>query len=421
MIDPLILTRCVHIAATVLAAGTVGFVALVAEPAARAMTRPADFSALRERLTVVVFVALAVAILSGAIWLVLVAADIYGAPFVVVLLNGDASSVLTDTRFGQVALVRLMLALLLVALLPWPSTQSVQLAVAALLLALLAFVGHAGATPELAGRVLLASDIVHLLGAGAWLGGLPALAMLLARAGHSSEPDWPAIAAAATRRFSLLGIVGVGALLASGLVNSWNLLAGPRDLVASDYGRLVLFKIALFIAMVAIATVNRYHLKPRLPAPDAMRALQRNSLAETGLGLCVLLIVGALGTMAPTAHFHHPSAGGSPDATYAHIHGGEVMADVTIDPGRAGRVRVSIRLSREDSSNFAASGVSLVLTPQAAAGALPISRVATRSTDDTWEVDGLEIGQPGIWTVAVTVRTGSGQPIVLDAPIVIER
>ncbi|MSP32034.1 MAG: hypothetical protein EXR03_04325 [Pseudolabrys sp.] len=37
---------------------------------------------------------------------------------------------------------------------------------------------------------------------------------------------------------------------------------------------------------------------------SAGRALQRNALAETGLGVCVLVLVGALGTIAPTAHMH---------------------------------------------------------------------------------------------------------------------
>ena len=68
-------------------------------------------------------------------------------------------------------------------------------------------------------------------------------------------------------RFSRLGVFSVGILLASGLINSWNLLNGPRDLMATDYGRLVALKIVLFAAMVAIAAVNRFYLTPRLPKP----------------------------------------------------------------------------------------------------------------------------------------------------------
>jgi putative copper resistance protein D len=425
VIDPLILARGVHIAATVLAGGAVCFLVLVAEPAARRAraARPVDLVPLRRRLTLAVWTALAVAILSGVGWLVLLAADLYGAPVLEVCLNGGVWSVLTETRFGQVAGARLALALLLGLLILWPATRLPQLAAAAGLIVLLALIGHAGATPGPAGRVHLASDTVHLLAAGAWVGGLPALALLLSHARRAANPAWNAVTTVATNRFSLLGIACVGALLASGSINSWNLLAGPRDLVATDFGRLVLLKIGLFAAMVVIAAVNRFHLTPRLAAPTALRALQRNSLAEIGLGLCVLLLVGALGTMAPTAHehVHAPSAEIPPDAAFVHIHSSEAMAEVTIAPGHAGPARASIRLTREDSSIFAAAEVMLVLTPQAQAGAPPLSRAATRLSDGTWQVDGLEIGQPGIWIVKLTVTPGTGAPFVLDAPVVIDR
>ncbi len=94
----------------------------------------------------------------------------------------------------------------------WPAARLLQLAAAACLIALLALIGHAGATPGLAGRTHLAGDMVHLLAAGAWLGGLPALAMLLAHACSTRKPTWRAFAVRATGRFSLLGIVSVAAL-----------------------------------------------------------------------------------------------------------------------------------------------------------------------------------------------------------------
>jgi putative copper resistance protein D len=402
VIDPLILARSIHFAATALASGTVCFVTLVA-----------DVPSLRRRLNWVVWSALAVAILSGIGWLLWLAAEIFGAPVVEVCLHGGVWQVATDTRFGTVWCARFMLALLLGLLMLWPRARWLALIAAALLIALLALVGHAGATQSLAGRVHLASDVVHLMAAGAWLGGLPALVLLLAKA-----PAHHAIAA--TRRFSLLGIVSFATLLASGAVNSWNLLAGPRDLLTTDYGRLILLKIGLFGAMVSIATVNRYRLTPRLPAASAMRALRRNGLCEIGLGLCVLAFVGALGTLAPTAHVHTPLPAAPPDAAFVHIHTSEAMADVTINPGRAGTVKVTIRVSREDFSDFAAKEVRLSLDPPGG-NQKTVERVALRMPDGTWTTDRLEIGQAGIWTLRVIVTSGAGKPIVLDAPVVIDR
>ena len=137
----------------------------------------------------------------------LLAAEIYGAPIIAVCLHGGVWTVLTDTRFGLVCTARLALAVLLGVLMPWPATRLLQLAAAAGLIALIALIGHAGATPGTAGDIHLASDMVHLLAAGAWLGGLPALAMLLARARRADDPAWHSFAIGATRRFSWLGIV----------------------------------------------------------------------------------------------------------------------------------------------------------------------------------------------------------------------
>jgi putative copper resistance protein D len=284
---------------------------------------------------------------------------------------------------------------------------------AATFLALLAFVGHAGATPGAAGQLHLTSDVLHLIAAGAWLGGLPLLALLLV-----SKPQPKGIAARAAARFSTLGVVGVVALLATGIVNSWMLLSSPRDLIATDYGRLLFLKIGLFAAMLTIAAVNRFYLTPRLAARPARRMLSRNSMAETALGCGVLLLVGALGTMEPAAHRHLPSLDIPPDAAFVHIHTEQAMADVLIEPGRTGSTRATIRVMYEDSSIFPASEIRLALDPPSA-GPQSIVRTAVHQPDGTWRVDNLNLNVAGNWIVRVTVAQASAKPILLDAPIVI--
>ncbi len=426
MTDPLIVMRSLHIAAIALAAGTVGFVALVAEPVLRAGA-PADVAAMRRRWRAMAWIALGVAILTGGGWLALLAAEIYGAPVIAVCLHGGAWSVLTGTRFGLVWTSRLGLAITLGLLLLGPVTRPApraqwiaQLVAAAALIALLAFVGHAGAAPGTIGEVHLASDIVHLIGAGTWLGSLPALVLLFAQARGDGKAEWRRIAARVAARYSVLGMLAVGALLASGLINSWMLLSEPRDLIATGYGRMVALKAALFAAMVGIASVNRFWLTPRLAAPGALRALTRNSLGETGLGLGVIVFVGALGTMQPTVHVHV----GPPDipatAAFTHIHTEEAMADVTIDPGRTGQVNATIRVLRPDLTQYPAKAVTLALDPPAS-GQQSIARVAARLPDGSWQVDAMELARGGTWTVRVVITSERDTPIVLDAPIVIEQ
>ena len=142
----------------------------------------------------------------------------------------------------------------------------------------------------------LASDIVHLLAAGAWLGGLPALALLLYLGPRSATPN--AAAAAAPRRFSAFGVVCVGALLATGMINSWIPAERTARPDATDYGRLSCSKSDCSPPWSAC---SRQPLSPDAAACGSRGAAraQRNSLAEIVLGLGVLLLVGALGTMEP--------------------------------------------------------------------------------------------------------------------------
>ena len=72
-------------------------------------------------------------------------------------------------------------------------------------------------------------------------------------------------------------------------------------------GRLLAFKILLFIAMVAVASVNRFRLAPRISDdPAALRALRRTVALEQSLGLAVLAVVSVLGTWPPALSGGHP-------------------------------------------------------------------------------------------------------------------
>jgi putative copper resistance protein D len=411
--DPLALIRAAHFAVTLLASGTVFFAALVIGP-----TRlPQNFPILRMHMNMLVWAGLVLSILTGAMWVVWLAANILGESLAD---DGGAWSVLADTRFGWICCVRLVLAVLLGLLVFDPAQRVGQIIVAAAFLALPAFASHAGATPGPRGDVHVVSDAVHLVSAGGWLGGLPAFVLVLWTARQRRKPGWYDFTITVTRRFSWIAATSVAALLATGILNSWNLLDGPRDLWTTDYGRLIGFKISLLAAMVGFAAVNKFHLTPRLPARAALRNLQRNSLAEIGIGLCVLVLVGYLGRLEPTVHVHPATTIVPPDAAFTHIHAPEAMADVTINPGRAGNSAITIRVSREDFTTFAARDVRVVLDPPAASGD-SLDRDAKRQPDGTWTINDITLAPPGIWTIRVIVIAQSGETIVLDAPIVIER
>lgn len=418
MPNPLILTRVIHLAATLLASGTVFFAVLIAEPAFAGVSGLLEGERFRRRCIRLTWCALAIAVASGAAWFTLLAAAILDVSVLDAWLHGGWLKVAGTTLFGQAWTVRLILSVVLAGLLMWPAARWLQVAIAAAFAALIAFSGHASATPGLAGNIHLAADMGHLVAAAAWLGALPALALLLSVAHRRKDATWDAIAIAATARFSWIGIACVATLLASGIVASAILLSSPRDLIATSYGRLLSVKIGLFLTMVAFAAVNRFRLTPRLPR--SLGTLVHTSLAEILLGLGIVAAVAALGTMEPGGHVHSAPVEMPQDAAFVHLHMPEVMADVTIDPGHPGRAHAIIHVMREDASDFPTNDVKFALDPPKSPAQSP-PHIATRLPDGTWRVDNLDLRAPGVWTIRVIVATGAPAPAVLDGPIVIAR
>jgi putative copper resistance protein D len=300
--DALIGTRAVHFAATAIVAGTLVFRKVVAGPTLR--TEAAVAEAFRARTQPVIWISLAAAAISGAFWLFLQAASMSGRPF------GDTSvlpTILDDTQFGQVAEIRFAMATLLALYLArGPLTGGDWLAFAAGLgfVASLAWTGHAGSTLGRAGDLHVAADALHLCAAATWIGGLLSLVLFFAVARRTGGPVWISLVREAMGRFSIMGIVSVAVLSATGVVNAYFLVGSFHALVITDYGWLLLLKLGVFAAMLALAATNRLRLTPRLAfsGDGAVRWLTRNSAMEFALGLAVLTIIGMLGTLHPAIH-----------------------------------------------------------------------------------------------------------------------
>jgi len=431
--DPLIGVRAIHFASTAMVFGIILFRFQIAELAfqkAGTAVLASKINYLR-KLTWIFWISLALAVLSGTMWLVLLAANIGNEPIPVAVSDGTLWAVLTQTRIGFVWIVRFILVAFLASwlLLVSPDYKSafrsrwLPIFCAACFMGSLAWSGHAGGTPGIDGHLHVASDFLHLIAVGAWLGGLLPLTLLFPSARNAQDPSMPLLVRSVTSRFSTVGLFAVGTLLATGIVNAAILVGSLSALSETNYGNLLLSKIGLFAVMVCVAAINRFHLTPLLPEVGAIRQLARNTWIESGLGLIIIVIVSVLGILPPAAHLHNhahtPTGATNPDMAFVHIHSNNGMAEVTIAPDHPGVARASIRLISGDLSPLAANEVTLVL--EAPFGASAISRAAARLSDGTWEANELEIGQSGIWIVKLTVKRDSSEPFVLEAPIVIER
>jgi len=272
--------RAVHFLACLALFGELAFTRLV-HAAARPRARVLAWSA-------------CVAALSGLVWLALEAAVMSGEPTLSALRASVLQRVLFDTQFGHAWLVRM--GLLAVAVIAVARFDALALVAAAGVLCGLGWMGHAGAAADGAQRAgELAADAAHLLAAGAWVGTLPAFVAALRRE-HSAQAR-----AAVTDRYSQMATAAVTVLLFTGIVNTRFRVGTLGALFHTDYGALLLAKIALVALMLGVAAVNRWRLTPLLRTGDlrAAIALSRNASAEIVLGVLVVALVGLLGITAP--------------------------------------------------------------------------------------------------------------------------
>lgn len=238
------------------------------------------------------------AILAGAAWLLLEAIYVTGSD---AFSAGIAAlvPVIWDTNFGHLLIIRLVL--LLIAAGVFGNGGNRRRAIAATGLALLATalqagLGHGAAMGGLEGNVLLVALVLHLTAAGLWLGGL--LPLYIAINAVSAKGTYRL-----AQRFSTLGTICVATLAATAALQAWFLVGGIAGLTGTDYGRVAMIKIVLFLVLIGIAACNRFLITPALSRAEGLTArshLSRSIIVETVVGLAVVILAGVLLELPPS-------------------------------------------------------------------------------------------------------------------------
>jgi putative copper resistance protein D len=307
--EVLVVSRFLQFAAVILVFGCGAFrlYGLAVDATTTSPNALVTFDAWFWRMTVVGAI---VGLLSGLSLVLAVTANMAGSAAAALDLK-TISTVLLDTSFGRVWCWRLLFAFLLIGacLAPLGSRRMPAILVLSLLLLVsLGWVGHAVEGQGMTRFVHQINQMVHLLAAGLWLGGLMPLTWLLGRARSPSGVEWISVARAVVPRFSHMGYAAVALLAATGAINTLLLVGSVDALAGTPYGRLLSLKILLFSLMVVLALINRFRLLPRLrrePQPSApIAALARSVLFEQALGFAVLAVVSVLGTWPPAIHHH---------------------------------------------------------------------------------------------------------------------
>jgi copper transport protein len=266
--------------------------------------------------------------------------------------------------------------------------------------------GHAAAAPVPALEV--GAQWVHVVAGGIWLGGLAALLAGLRGVEDTARRR-------AVRRFSAVAGIALLAVAITGVVRAVAEIPSWWDLVTTGYGRLVLLKVVLIVALAVLGGLNRYRNVPRADA--SVQGLRRLSRFELTLGVAVIAAAAAMAGISPP---YAPAAPRPGAVAVGTDFAGTVRARLTVDPATPGPNRFALRLTDpDDGSTVQADEVTLRLTYLGGDAPPPSTLAMDRRGPGAFAADSSNLSLPGRWEVVALVRRGADSieiPLAVGTP-----
>jgi copper transport protein len=244
------------------------------------------------------------------------------------------SALLADTRWGQLWAVRewVLIALAVLAARLRSSggradrRELAQWTCVGVLVAAVVIVEALGGHAASVGPAAVAAIAAHALTAFLWLGGLAALVVVMVRPAGSRDGR-EGLLVLVRERFTVLAVASVGLVIATGLYSAGREVGSVRALVDSSYGRILLLKTAVLVAVAGLGLVNAVRLRRTVPP-------RRFLAAEIGAAVLLLL---AVGTLVETPPNREPATA-TQAATGATRTGSvdDVSVSMTVTPNRPG-------------------------------------------------------------------------------------
>jgi copper transport protein len=251
-------------------------------------------------------------------------------------------------------------------------------------------------------------NAIHVAAMAIWLGGLAALLLVLPAATRSATTpaDRGRLLAGPLGRFSALALVMVALIMATGLIQAYVYVRHLGDLLSTGYGRAVLAKFLLLLAVIGIAAYNRRAVIPRLRrvaelggSPGLPGVLLRRALrGEVALLAVVIGVTAALASYAPPV-----SAQPGPFSTTTEV--GPTTLEMDVDPARVGANQIHIYFFDAKTGAPYKAGKELTVTatlPDKQIGPLPLT--VQSAGPGHYIVQGALLNAPGDWELGLTLR-----------------
>ena len=334
----------------------------------------------------------------------------------------DVFTAVIETRYGEMMLVQSALAVMLAltALALRRSEERHRRALAGLTLALGAgmaltpsFSGHAST----AGNLAIVADVTHVIAAALWTGGLGflVLGLILAR-----EERW-LLATRACPRFSNMAVVSVAALLIAGVINGYLQVRTWSALWETEYGILLLAKIALVVPLLGLGAFNNRYAVPRLKAGIASVLERRRFLTAAGLELTIMVAIVAVTAVLVNAEPARTEAAmeegmamedgamgtgeGDHTAFESDVDLGAMMAHVVVDPAMPGENSIHLTFEHADAEQLTEVSVAASL-PSEEIGPLAFPAKPVQGQPGEYVAEGASLSLPGEWELRIEALMG---------------
>jgi copper transport protein len=373
-------------------------------------SRRAAASAFANRLRLLLWVGAAIGLIATAAQIVLEGAEAAGVSG----FSGFTKTIIEETletRFGTVwglAFLAWIAIALLVPLLGRPRIWIGLLIAIPLVYFCLcpALSGHGSSQSPVALKFPV--NAIHVAAMATWLGGLAALLLVLPAATRSAATpaDRGRLLAGPLGRFSALALVTVALIIATGLIQAYVYVRHLGDLLSTGYGRAVLAKFLLLLAVIAIAAYNRRAVIPRLRrvaelggSPGLPGVLLRRALrGEVALLAVVIGVTAALASYAPPV-----SAQPGPFSTTTEV--GPTTLEMDVDPAVVGANQIHIYFFDAKTGAPYKTGKELTVTatlPEKEIG--PLSLTVESAGPGHYIVQSALLNAPGDWELGLTLR-----------------
>ncbi|MEK9281427.1 MULTISPECIES: CopD family protein [unclassified Bradyrhizobium] len=342
--------------------------------------------------------ALVIGLLAAAASLGLLGADLLGLSSGALLTPAPWEAAF-GTSAGPALLVAIAALLIALIALLWAAYARLLTAIAFAGVGLsLTMTGHAASAPPEA--LTRPAMFMHGLGVAFWIGALAPLAVLVSKSTTVALP--------VLNRFSRTAIPVVAMLALTGLALAIIQLEKLSALVETRYGLILLIKLALVLALLALAALNRFRLTPALAAdPKAAPALKRSILVECAIALAIFAVVAGW-------RFTPPPRAIVPETPLAiHIHSDKAMFQVLVSPGKAGMNDFVLQLMTGEATPLKAKEAALTLSlPER--GIEAAERAAEPGPDGYWHVPRVELPFAGRWHVRIDALVTDFEKITLE-------